>query len=162
MTTETTSRTTSPIASPTLDRSTTLGSPCMDLNVQDCAGVPYTQTTTPNLIGHTTFEEALVNFERQYSGLLTIRCSSFVKEFVCSVYFPPCTAMYSMFHIFLLFGFIPYRWTKQIHRSEREGICCNVCKCMSRRWPFWFLVSWPPHTIYPCLRICYWLEANTF
>ena len=96
-TTVTTSRITSATSSQTMEPSTTRGSPCMNLNVPDCAGVPYTQTTTPNLIGHSTFEEALIDFERQYSGLLSIRCSSFVREFVCSVYFPPCTATYSMF-----------------------------------------------------------------
>lgn len=67
---------------------------CYALNVSECLGVPYTFTSMPNLVGHSSLQHALDDFEAQYDGVLHLPCSSLLKEFVCSLYFPPCTETY--------------------------------------------------------------------
>ena len=71
---------------------------CRALDIPDCSEVPYTYTTMPNLVGHTSFEHALEDFKYQYAGVLQVQCSPMTQQFVCGVYFPACTETHSEYH----------------------------------------------------------------
>ncbi|KAA8579067.1 hypothetical protein FQN60_018808 [Etheostoma spectabile] len=51
----------------------------------------YTETVLPNLLGHTTQEEAALMLQT-FSPLIQVGCSSDLKPFLCSVYTPKCVS----------------------------------------------------------------------
>lgn len=54
-----------------------------------CTEISYSQTGMPNLVGMQSQQEASKRIQ-DYSLFINIRCSHYVKLFLCSVYFPMC------------------------------------------------------------------------
>jgi len=62
---------------------------CEAINVPMCKGVSYQQTVFPNLLGHTTQEDAGLEVH-QFYPLVKVECSPHLKIFLCSLYTPEC------------------------------------------------------------------------
>ena len=62
---------------------------CERLREPMCKGIRYNFTTLPNGLGHPTQERARLEFHKFYP-LLNRKCSKYLKEFMCAVYFPEC------------------------------------------------------------------------
>ncbi|KAF8571176.1 hypothetical protein P879_03050 [Paragonimus westermani] len=65
---------------------------CEPIRVKACQDLPYNITIFPNDMGQSTQEEAGQEVG-QFAALVRIRCSSSLKLFLCSLYFPVCTGM---------------------------------------------------------------------
>ncbi|XP_034467512.1 uncharacterized protein LOC117777094 [Hippoglossus hippoglossus] len=64
---------------------------CQTISSTFCSDLLYTETILPNLLGHTTQEEA--NLEvHQFLPLVRVGCSPHLKPFLCSLYTPQCVA----------------------------------------------------------------------
>lgn len=64
---------------------------CEPITIPMCQGLSYNQTTTPNLLGHTSQREAMAKMSFFNSIVQTV-CSVDIRFFVCSVFAPPCMA----------------------------------------------------------------------
>ncbi|XP_045178512.2 low-density lipoprotein receptor-related protein 2-like [Mercenaria mercenaria] len=51
----------------------------------------YNMTTFPNLLGHKDISEAKEEF-KDFKPLIDVNCSASLEEFLCLIYFPPCTS----------------------------------------------------------------------
>lgn len=81
----------SPIGRTAAGNATAGGGPCQPIAIPFCAGLPYAETSVPNLLGHAAQVEA--GYEvHGYAWLWRVRCSHDLKTFLCAVYAPPCTA----------------------------------------------------------------------
>ena len=56
-----------------------------------CRSMPYNTTKFPNHMGHLTATEAYSDLS-QFWPLIKSKCSFQLKPFLCSMYFPKCTA----------------------------------------------------------------------
>nr|XP_023022674.1 frizzled-1-like [Leptinotarsa decemlineata] len=65
---------------------------CQRINIPFCTGIQYNETILPNLLGHTTLEDAGMEIH-QYFPLVKINCSPDLQFFLCSVYMPVCTIL---------------------------------------------------------------------
>nr|XP_057938209.1 frizzled-1-like [Doryrhamphus excisus] len=65
---------------------------CQPVSIPLCADVPYNQTIMPNLLGHTTQEDAEREM-RQFEPLMNANCSADLPMFLCTVYAPVCTVL---------------------------------------------------------------------
>ena len=68
-------------------------SKCELIRIPACQGLPYNTTILPNIMGHTSQEEAGQDIT-QYNSLVKIPCSPSLKLFLCSLYFPVCTQLH--------------------------------------------------------------------
>lgn len=68
-------------------------SKCELIRIPVCQGLPYNTTILPNIMGHTSQEEAGQDIT-QYNSLVKIPCSPSLKLFLCSLYFPVCTQLH--------------------------------------------------------------------
>lgn len=68
-------------------------SKCELIRIPACQGLPYNNTILPNIMGHTSQEEAGQDVT-QYNSLVKIPCSPSLKLFLCSLYFPVCTQIH--------------------------------------------------------------------
>uniref|UniRef100_A0A3Q3VRN7 FZ domain-containing protein n=1 Tax=Mola mola TaxID=94237 RepID=A0A3Q3VRN7_MOLML len=66
------------------------GGICEPITIPMCQGLSYNQTITPNLLGHTSQREAVVQMSFFNSIVQTV-CSMDIRLFVCMVYAPRCT-----------------------------------------------------------------------
>ncbi|XP_075996414.1 uncharacterized protein LOC142990491 [Genypterus blacodes] len=64
---------------------------CQPVIVRLCEDLPYTSTLMPNILGHNSQAEAGLQIQ-QYSPLVKVQCSQYLKPFLCSVYIPECEA----------------------------------------------------------------------
>ncbi|TDH11279.1 hypothetical protein EPR50_G00059200 [Perca flavescens] len=64
---------------------------CQAISVPLCMDMPYTETVLPNLLGHTSQEEASLMLQT-FSPIIQVGCSSELKPFLCSVYTPKCVS----------------------------------------------------------------------
>lgn len=55
-----------------------------------CKNVLYNQTTFPNRLGHVDLSEAVEEF-KDFMPLIDVNCSDKLQQFLCFIYFPPCT-----------------------------------------------------------------------
>jgi len=62
---------------------------CEAINAPMCKAESYNQTAYPNLLGHTTQEDAGLEMHQLYP-LVKVECSPHLKSFLCSVYIPEC------------------------------------------------------------------------
>ncbi|XP_045471236.1 frizzled-7-B [Harmonia axyridis] len=65
---------------------------CQPITVPFCKDIPYNQTILPNMLGHTTQEEAGL-LVHQLFPLMKINCSIHFQFFMCSVFLPVCTIL---------------------------------------------------------------------
>ena len=63
---------------------------CEQIKFESCKKIGYNVTGFPNSAGHETQDEAGQTFQT-FDPLIKFRCSSQLKFFLCSVYFPMCT-----------------------------------------------------------------------
>ncbi|XP_042874601.1 uncharacterized protein LOC122254814 [Penaeus japonicus] len=68
------------------------GHKCESLSVPLCKDMSYNQTIFPNLLRHSSQEEATLEMER-FSPLIQAKCSTHLELFLCSVYAPVCTVL---------------------------------------------------------------------
>uniref|UniRef100_A0A3B3H6W5 FZ domain-containing protein n=1 Tax=Oryzias latipes TaxID=8090 RepID=A0A3B3H6W5_ORYLA len=64
---------------------------CQRITVPLCADLSYTETIMPNILGHKTQDEAVLEVH-QFSPLVNVQCSPHLKPFLCSVYTPKCVS----------------------------------------------------------------------
>ncbi|XP_023144140.2 uncharacterized protein LOC111580566 isoform X2 [Amphiprion ocellaris] len=62
---------------------------CQPITVPLCRDLIYTETLLPNILGHTTQEDAGLAIN-QFQPLVQVGCSPQLKPFLCSVYTPKC------------------------------------------------------------------------
>ncbi|XP_040901254.1 uncharacterized protein LOC121186553 isoform X1 [Toxotes jaculatrix] len=64
---------------------------CQTISVPLCSGLPYTETLLPNILGHSTQDQAGLEIH-QFAPLVKVECSPHLKPFLCSVYTPECVS----------------------------------------------------------------------
>ena len=62
---------------------------CEPLTIPLCQGFQYNNTIFPNMLNHTSQQEAALELH-QFSPLVKVGCSSDLAHFLCSVYAPYC------------------------------------------------------------------------
>ncbi|CAH8652114.1 unnamed protein product [Schistosoma rodhaini] len=65
---------------------------CEPIRIKACQDLPYNITIFPNDMGHATQDDAAQEIG-QYTPLVRTTCSSSLKLFLCSLFFPVCTGM---------------------------------------------------------------------
>lgn len=65
---------------------------CQVITVPLCQDLVYNHTIMPNLLGHSTQDEAGLEVH-QFYPLVRVRCSEDLRFFLCSVYLPVCTIL---------------------------------------------------------------------
>lgn len=65
---------------------------CQPISIPLCTDIAYNQTIMPNLLGHTTQEDAGLEVH-QFYPLVKVQCSLDLKFFLCSMYAPVCTVL---------------------------------------------------------------------
>lgn len=67
----------------------TSGLMCEPITIPVCQGLSYSQTITPNLLGHTSQREAMMKMSF-FNAIVKTVCSEDIRLFLCMVYAPPC------------------------------------------------------------------------
>ena len=65
---------------------------CEPITIPICREIPYNMTIFPNLMGHTSQDEASSE-AYQYFPLIKVNCSADIQLFLCSMYAPVCTIL---------------------------------------------------------------------
>uniref|UniRef100_A0A6I8NGW6 Frizzled-1 n=1 Tax=Ornithorhynchus anatinus TaxID=9258 RepID=A0A6I8NGW6_ORNAN len=65
---------------------------CQPISIPLCADLAYNQTILPNLLGHTSQEDAGLEVH-QFYPLVKVHCSPELRFFLCSMYAPVCTVL---------------------------------------------------------------------
>uniref|UniRef100_A0A4W5LZ10 Frizzled class receptor 1 n=1 Tax=Hucho hucho TaxID=62062 RepID=A0A4W5LZ10_9TELE len=65
---------------------------CQPISIPLCTDIAYNETIMPNLLGHTTQEDAGLEVH-QFYPLVKVQCSPDLKFFLCSMYAPVCTVL---------------------------------------------------------------------
>lgn len=65
---------------------------CQPISIPLCSQLPYNQTILPNLLGHSSQEDAGLEVH-QFYPLVQVRCSAQLRFFLCSMYAPVCTVL---------------------------------------------------------------------
>lgn len=65
---------------------------CEEIKNEICKPMQYNETIFPNLLGHTTQQEAGMEIH-QYVTLIKNKCSPDIALFLCTVFFPVCTIL---------------------------------------------------------------------
>ncbi|XP_076321433.1 secreted frizzled-related protein 3-like isoform X1 [Tachypleus tridentatus] len=68
---------------------------CEPVEIPMCLNMPYNMTRMPNLMHHSTQENAMLASE-QFEVLVKTRCSPYLPFFLCSLYAPICTMEFSI------------------------------------------------------------------
>ena len=68
---------------------------CEPIKLPMCHGMPYNMTRMPNLLYHSTQENAKLAIE-QFEGLVNTNCSRVLLFFLCTMYAPICTLDFQM------------------------------------------------------------------
>ncbi|XP_035459798.2 frizzled-7 [Scophthalmus maximus] len=95
---------------------------CQPISIPLCTDIVYNHTIMPNLLGHTTQEDALLAVH-QFYPLVKVQCSADLKFFLCSMYAPVCTV--------LEHAIPPCR---SLCKSARQG-CVALMKKLNIQWP---------------------------
>ena len=67
-----------------------IGQCCEPIQASLCrTGISYNTTTFPNLAGH-SFQEGATIALQQYTPLIELNCSPYIREFLCRVFIPEC------------------------------------------------------------------------
>lgn len=105
------------------------GSMCEDITLPMCSGIPYNKTRMPNLLDHSTQENARLAIE-QFQDLVDTNCSDVLVFFLCAMYAPICT------YNFGPFGSETVPPCKSICQRAKDG-----CEPIMKRYD----VSWPSY-----------------
>nr|CDS29314.1 frizzled [Hymenolepis microstoma] len=97
-------------------------SKCELIRIPACQGLPYNTTILPNIMGHTSQEEAGQDIT-QYNSLVKIPCSPSLKLFLCSLYFPVCTQLHK-----------PLPPCRSLCEQNRQR-CEPIMRSFSFQWP---------------------------
>lgn len=65
---------------------------CQAITVPMCQEIQYNQTIMPNRLGHQNQEDAGLEVH-QFFPLVKVKCSSYLKFFLCTIYVPVCTVL---------------------------------------------------------------------
>ncbi|KAM3585711.1 uncharacterized protein V6R79_025128 [Siganus canaliculatus] len=65
---------------------------CQTITIPLCTDLAYNQTILPNLLGHSSQEDAGLEVH-QFYPLVQVRCSADLRFFLCSMYAPVCTVL---------------------------------------------------------------------
>ncbi|XP_013792953.2 secreted frizzled-related protein 3-like [Limulus polyphemus] len=99
---------------------------CEPVEIPMCLNMPYNMTRMPNLMHHSTQENAMLASE-QFEVLVKTKCSPYLPFFLCSLYAPICTMEFPI-------EVIPP--CRSVCERAREG-----CEPLLNR----FNVSWPDY-----------------
>eukprot|EP00794_Sanderia_malayensis_P017823 gene17823-19604_t len=69
-------------------------SKCEPITIPLCQDIKYNKTIFPNLLSHRNQEEAGLEVH-QFFPLVKVKCSQYLNFFLCSVYVPICTELFS-------------------------------------------------------------------
>ncbi|PIK39899.1 putative secreted frizzled-related protein 3-like [Apostichopus japonicus] len=72
------------------------GAMCEDITLPMCSSIPYNKTRMPNLLDHSTQENARLAIE-QFEELVETNCSDVLVFFLCAMYAPICTYNFGPF-----------------------------------------------------------------
>ncbi|KAJ8299266.1 hypothetical protein KUTeg_023326, partial [Tegillarca granosa] len=109
---------------PTTSKTTTTAMPRNDqrVNVPLCKNINYNTTCFPNLFNHQNQAEAALEVN-QFVPLVEVRCSPYLRQFLCSVYVPKCGDRFQ-----------PLPPCKSLCRLARSG-CEEVMNRYGFTWP---------------------------
>ncbi|KAM4568400.1 frizzled-1 [Fundulus diaphanus] len=65
---------------------------CQPISIPLCTDIAYNETIMPNLLGHTSQDDAGLEVH-QFYPLVKVQCSPDLKFFLCSMYAPVCTVL---------------------------------------------------------------------
>lgn len=65
---------------------------CIPITIPMCLNMKYNLTRMPNLVGHQDQKDAAMQVH-EFLPLVEVRCSKYLKFFLCSLYAPMCTNM---------------------------------------------------------------------
>ena len=92
---------------------------CEALVIPLCSGLQHNMTRYPNILNHRTQEEAALEVH-QFFPFVKVGCSSYLAQFLCSIYAPPCKE--------------PRQPCRELCNQARDG-----CETLMERFGF----SWP-------------------
>ncbi|ODM92101.1 Frizzled-1 [Orchesella cincta] len=95
---------------------------CELITIPLCKDMPYNETFLPNLLGHTTQEEAGYDVHTYYA-LVKLGCSPALEIFLCSVYAPWCNNLH-----------IALQPCRALCETARLG-CEHLMKSFGFSWP---------------------------
>ncbi|XP_046841907.1 uncharacterized protein LOC124436017 isoform X2 [Xenia sp. Carnegie-2017] len=114
-------KTQSLFTTPPTSAKTSTSNKCEDLTIPICKNLGYNKTFVPNRFFHETQEEAAAELH-QFWPLISIRCSSDLKFFLCSQYAPVCNGNPTM---------LPCR---SICEKAKNG-CMRIMRQYGYKWP---------------------------
>ncbi|XP_066268027.1 uncharacterized protein [Branchiostoma lanceolatum] len=97
---------------------------CEPITIPLCADVSYSTAGYPNHLGHHSQEVAGLE-AHQFFPLVKVQCSPHLKEFVCSMYAPPCDLQRNA---------TPLRPCRSLCRAAKSG-CEDLMSKFGFRWP---------------------------
>ncbi|EGT42767.1 hypothetical protein CAEBREN_15365 [Caenorhabditis brenneri] len=95
---------------------------CEQITIPMCKNLDYNQTVFPNLLGHTTQDEANPAIS-QFNPLIKVKCSEDIRLFLCTVYAPVCTVLDK-----------PIQPCRELCLSAKNG-CESLMKKFGFQWP---------------------------
>lgn len=112
---------------------------CQELMIPMCRGLGYDSVIMPNLLGHSTQDDAGLEVH-QYFPLVKVQCSPHLRMFLCTIYAPVCTILETPVppcrqlclaakdgceHIMSNFGF---QWPESLdcNKFPTEGLCTSA------------------------------------
>ena len=95
---------------------------CEPLTIDMCKGLPYNETHLPNLMNHDTQREANAELS-QFSSLIKVNCSEDLRDFLCYLYAPVCTALRK-----------PIPPCRTLCKRVRRG-CIKLLRNFGFKWP---------------------------
>ena len=95
---------------------------CEAITIPFCKDISYNETIMPNLLDHTTQEDAGLEVH-QFYPLVKVKCSPDLQIFLCSVYAPVCTVLDK-----------PIPPCRSLCLSARSG-CESLMNKFGFRWP---------------------------
>ena len=98
---------------------------CEPLTIPLCQGFQYNNTIFPNMLNHTSQQEAALELS-QFTPLVKVGCSSDLAHFLCSVYAPYCLMSKNLA--------TPVPPCRSLFHSAKQG-CIGLMKRFGFSWP---------------------------
>jgi len=97
---------------------------CEAIQIPMCQSMPYNMTRMPNLLHHSSQENAKLSIE-QFENLLEKNCSDVLLFFLCAMYAPICTPNFQL---------APIPPCRSVCEKAREG-CEHIVRKHNVSWP---------------------------